>query len=125
MQRAGAEVPIVSFPRTTTRHLGSQNHRKLLADRPGLLKEARAVLDRARGLTRAGGRLIVLRTDHGVNDVLGGGSLKRRFGIHQEARLGPFKLSGTKEIVWLTLNRFDGPASEASESSPGQEHQPN
>jgi hypothetical protein len=120
LQRAGADVPIVSYPRATARHLGSQNHGKLWADRPGLLKEARVVLDQARLLSDPGGRLILLRTNHRVNDYLGRGSLQRRFGIHQEARLGLFKQSGTKEVVWLTVNRLDD---SSDETSLGQEQQ--
>jgi len=118
LQRSGVKAELLSYPRATARHLGSQNHERLLADQPGLLKEARVVIDRARSLAGPGGRLILLRTDIRVNQFLERGSLKRRFGVEQEARLGFFKLDGTKEYVWLTSNRF-GDASERAARESG------
>lgn len=107
LQRAGVEVPIVSYPRATAHHLGSQNHAALLADEPALLEEAGVVLDDARRLAGPGGRLILLRTDIRVNQFLERSSLRSRFGVEPLTRVGLFKLNGTKEFVWLTLNRLD------------------
>jgi 4-amino-4-deoxy-L-arabinose transferase-like glycosyltransferase len=117
LQRAGAKVPILSYPRSTARHLGSQNHSKLWADKPGLLKEARVVLDQARALADPGGRLILLRTNVDVNGFLRRDALESRFGVHREARLGLFKLDGTKEFVWLTVNRLGGAEDDAAPAS--------
>ena len=104
LRRAGADVPILSFPRTTARHLGAQNDRKLLADKPGLVKEAGIVLDRARALAGARGRLILVRAESTVNDPLLPGSLNRRFRVHIESRLGSFVQAGTEETVFVTVN---------------------
>ncbi len=122
LQRAGADVPILSYPRATARHLGSQNHQKLLADEPGLLNEARVVIDRARSQAGPGGRLILLRTTIEVNQFLERGSLERRFGVKQEARIGLYKLDGTKEYVWLTLNRLAGRAADDAPQRVDGEH---
>jgi 4-amino-4-deoxy-L-arabinose transferase-like glycosyltransferase len=114
LQRAGTDVPILSYPRSTAFHLGSQNHRRLRADKPGLLAEARVVLEQARATAKPKGRVILLRTSNKVNAFLERDPLQRRFGIRQEDPRGLFKLSGTKEFVWLTVNHF-----EASGSDPG------
>jgi 4-amino-4-deoxy-L-arabinose transferase-like glycosyltransferase len=114
LQRASVDVPILSYPRTTARHMGSQNHRRLWADKPGLLKEAGVVLDRARTLAKPGGRMILLRTSVNVNGFLEREQLQRRFGVRQEDALGRFKLTGTKEFVWLTVNHLDGSGADAA-----------
>jgi hypothetical protein len=106
LQRAGVAAPIVSFPRETARHLGSQNHARLAQDRPGLAAEAGAVIAAARAKASAGGRLFLLRTNVDINDALGPKSRAHRFGVHVTDRLGRFNLSGTKEQVWLSVNRF-------------------
>jgi 4-amino-4-deoxy-L-arabinose transferase-like glycosyltransferase len=108
LQRAGAEAPILSYPRSTAFHMGSQNHRRLRADEPGLLAEARVVLEEARATAKPRGRVILLRTSNKVNAFLERDPLRRRFGIRQEDPRGLFKLSGTKEFVWLTVNHFEG-----------------
>jgi 4-amino-4-deoxy-L-arabinose transferase-like glycosyltransferase len=120
LQRSGADVPVLSYPRATARHLGSQNHQKLLADDPGLLKEARIVIDRARSLAESGGRLILLRTDIPVNRYFERGSLEQRFGVEEESRIGLFKLDGTKEYVWLTLNRLTASAADVAPQRAGE-----
>jgi len=112
LQRSGSDPPILSYPSSTAKHLGSQNHRKLMSDETGLLREARSAIERARTLAGPGGRLILLRTDVDVNRFLERGPLAQRFGIQQQARLGLFKLDGTKEYVWLTLNRLAAPEAE-------------
>ncbi len=114
LQRSGVTADLLSYPRATARHLGSQNHQRLLADEAGLLKEARVVIDRARSLAGPGGRLILLRADIRVNQFLERRSLEGRFGLKQESGLGLFKLDGTKEYVWLSLNRLARPAADGA-----------
>jgi hypothetical protein len=116
LQRSGSDPPIISYPRSTAQHLGSQNHRRLLADEPGLLREARSAIERARTLAGPGGRLILLRTNIEVNQFLDQGPLESRFGVGQQARLGLFKLDGTKEYVWLTVNRLSEPEVEPAKA---------
>jgi hypothetical protein len=91
-----------------------------LADDPGLLKEARIVIDRARSLAESGGRLILLRTDIPVNRYFERGSLEQRFGVEEESRIGLFKLDGTKEYVWLTLNRLTASAADVAPQRAGE-----
>jgi hypothetical protein len=119
LQRAGVDVPIVSYPRATARHLGSQNHAALLADEPVLLEEAGVVLDDARRLAGPAGRLVLLRSDIRVNQFLEPSSLQRRFGVEPLTRVGLFKLNGTKEFVWLSLNRLG--ASDAAATNGSEE----
>jgi 4-amino-4-deoxy-L-arabinose transferase-like glycosyltransferase len=121
LQRAGADAPILSYPRATARHMGSQNHRKLWADKPGLLKEAGVVLDQARALAKPGGRMILLRTSIKVNGLLDRDELQRRFGVRQEDPLGLFKLTGTKEFVWLTVNHLGRSGADAATPTTSRE----
>jgi hypothetical protein len=114
LRRAGADVPIFSFPRTTARHLGAQDDLELLADKPGLVKEAGIVLDRARALAGPRGRLILVRAASTVNDPLMPGSLKHRFDVHIKSRLGSFVQVGTEERVFVTVNLLSGSGSNAA-----------
>jgi len=119
LQRAGQDVDLVSYPRATARHLGSQNHDRLLSDEAELLKEAHVVISRVRKLAAPGGRLLLLRSDIQVNQYLTRLSLEQRFGVEEEARLGIFKLDGTKEYVWFTTNRLAPPAAGADPQQAG------
>lgn len=104
--RRGIDAPILSFPRETALHLGSQNDWRLVRD-PGFLRaEAERVLDRARGLAAPGGRLFVLRSNQPTNDGLAPGPLRGRHGLESEGRLGRYVQAGTPEVIEVTLYRF-------------------
>ncbi len=106
LSRAGVDLPILSYPRSAARHMGSQNDRRLASDPAALRREAKIVVDDARRAAGPGGRLILLRGEIVVNDFLAPGNLRRVMGVEPERRLGRYVQAGTEERIRLSLNRL-------------------
>jgi hypothetical protein len=109
--RAGIEARILSFPRSTARHLGAQNDWRLVADPEALMREAEIVLGEARRMTAPDGHLILLRSDIKVNVGLLPSVLRRRFYVQREVILGRFNQTGTGHIIFASINRMHAPDS--------------
>jgi hypothetical protein len=103
--RAGIEARLLSFPRETAEHLGSQNDPRLLSDRPALSREADAVMDQARSMLGEEGQLHVVWTWSKVNQLLGPDLVESRFGFREVANLGRFKQLATGKMVVVRVYR--------------------
>jgi hypothetical protein len=121
-------VPILSFPRDTARHLGAQNDWRLLEDPDWLRREAGVVLAAARAASGPQGRLFLARARSGVmivgfgktrsvNDALKPGALRLNFGVDELENLGRFAQTGTKDVIWVSLNRLHLASAGAAEKS--------
>ena len=93
--RAGIDTRLLSFPRDTALHLGSQNDVRLLSDPRALDREAVLVVERARSLLDDDGRLFLIRVRSEVNAFLRHAAMLRRFGFRGAGGLGRFHQSGT------------------------------
>jgi hypothetical protein len=103
--RAGIEARFLSFPRETAEHLGSQNDRRLLSDRPALNREADAVMAQARSMAGTEGRLLLVWVGAEVNLLLRPDHLASSFPFRKVARLGVFEQAATASQIIVAVYR--------------------
>ncbi|HUU84146.1 MAG TPA: glycosyltransferase family 39 protein [Phycisphaerae bacterium] len=70
LERAGAPVQVLSFPRHVARHRGNLDARRLLQDPEGVRTEARAVADELRSAIGPSGRFFVVLAKRPINRFL-------------------------------------------------------
>lgn len=114
LEREGKSPRMLSYPRDSANHLGSQNDWRLMKSPQYMVEEARQVVGELQATRSAGGKAFVLMAYHPVNLPLVY-TIEQSLDTDEDDRAGDFKQSGTNSITHLYRFEPEVPAAEEGE----------